>query len=360
MYQKNQITAIHFGLFVLSGEIGLGIILLPTVLAEKVGHDGWITIFLTGLIALGLTWIMMLLLQRYHDRSLYEINRLLYGKWLGQAINYILWVYLLFMAVFFLRLFSEYIRLFHLVRIPPNIVTTLIMLPTLFLTRKGYGAIGRFSYFLVVVLGVFMLLGIKASSNIRVSFLQPVGSSGWPKLLGTIPTVFYAFIGLELGAFIYADVKERKQATLWALGATITTLLFLELICLCTTGVFGEVMLKQMIAPLFNLSQYVQFPFVERVDLVFFIFWFPILESTFRAYFATAYTGLCKLARLNDSLLYYILFSIIVFSLNLLPADLNQIIRLGMVVNLAGSLVILYIAFCWGFSLLRRQERVNE
>lgn len=360
MEQKNQISAIHFGLFLLSGEIGLGIILLPGVLAEKVGHDGWIVILLTGLIAIGLTFLMMLLLQRYHDQSIYEINQLLFGKWLGQAFNYILWVYLLFMAVFFLRLFSEFIRLFHLVLIPPIIITILIMLPTLFLTRKGYSAIGRFSYFMIVVLGAFIILGMKASSDVRISFLQPVGSAGFPKLLGTIPTMFYAFTGIELGAFIYGDVKNRKQATFWALSATIATLLFLELICLCTTGVFGELMLKEMVAPLFNLSQYVQFPLVERVDLIFFILWFPMLESTFRVYFATAYTGICKLIHFKDSLLYYILFSIVIFGLNLLPADLNQLIRLGVVTNFAGMAVLLYIAFCWGFSLLRRQRWLPE
>ena len=360
MSQRNQISVIHFGLFILSGEIGLGIIVLPAVLAEKVGHDGWITVLFAGLIGIGLTWTVMQLLRRYHDQSIYEINRLLFGKWLGQACNYILWIYLLGMAVFFLRIFSEYIQLFQLVRIPSIIVTILIMLPTLFLTRKGYWAIGRFSYFLVVILGAFVLLGLKAGADIRLSFLQPVGSAGWPKLLKTIPTIFFAFIGFELSAFIYKDVKERRQATFWALSATIITLLFLELVCLCTTGVLGETMLKQMVAPLFNLSQFVRFPFFERMDLFFFILWFPLLETTFRVYFATAYTGIYKLTRLNDSLLYYALFSLIVFGLSLLPTDLNQMMQLGMVVNLAGTAVILYLVFCWGFSLLRRQGGTNK
>lgn len=359
MKQKNQISARHCGLMILSGEIGLGIISYPADLAQKVGHDGWISILMTGALALVLTLIVMLLLRRYRNRSIYEINRCLFGNWLGQVFNGLLLVYLVMVAGYFLRVFSEYIRLFHLVRIPLPVITLLIIAPTLFLTWKGYRAIGRFSYFMLVVLGAIVLLAVKVFGDLRFSFLQPVAAAGWPRMAGAVPEMFMAFIGLELAVFIYAEVRDRERVLFWGMSATSLTLFLLALVSFCTTGVFGEKLLQRLVAPLFSLSQYAQFPLIERLDLVFFILWFPVLESTFRVYFATAYTGIRKLGHLDNNPLYYGIFTGIVFGLSLIPADLNQTVAIGKGIAVFGSAVILYLAGCWGLSFVRRRGVVK-
>jgi spore germination protein (amino acid permease) len=355
MNQKDQISSIHLGLFILAGQIGLGIITFPSALSELVGHDGWISLLLTGLFAIGATSLIMLLLRRYQDLSIYEINRLLFGKWLGQSFNFLLLSYLLFLAAVGLRLFSEFIRLFHLTRIPPPIITVLIILPTILLTKKGLRAIGRFSYFIPVVLVAGLILAFKLFGDLRISFLKPVGAAGWPALMKAIPTLVFTFIGLELPVFLYPAVKDRRQAMRWAVTANIISLLFFELVYVCSVGIFGEVMLKRIVAPLFSLSRYIEVPIVERVDLFFFLLWFPLLESTFRAYFATAYEGTKKLFHLKETYLSLILFTLALVVLSLIPTDLNQAFQLGDLVNYSGMAVIFYLIACFAFSFIRQR-----
>jgi spore germination protein (amino acid permease) len=355
MNQKDQISSIHLGLFVLGSQIGLVIITFPATLAERVGHDGWIPILLTGLLAIGATSLIMLLLKRYRDLSIYEINRLLFGKWLGQVFNYLLLAYLLFLAGVSLRLFAEFIRLFHLTRIPPPIITVLIILPTILLTKKGFRAIGRFSYFIPVVLLAGLILAFKLFGDLRISFLKPVGAAGWPALMKAIPTLVFTFIGLELPVFLYPAVKDRRQAMRWAVTANIVSLLFFELVYVCSVGIFGEVMLKRVVSPIFSLSRYIQVPIIERADLFFFLLWFPLLESTFRAYFATAYEGTKKLFHLKETNLSLVLFTLALVVLSLIPSDLNQMFQLNNLVNFSGMAVIFYLIACFALSFVRRQ-----
>jgi spore germination protein (amino acid permease) len=355
MNQKDQISSIHLGLFILAGQLGLGIITFPATLAQRVGHDGWISILLTGLFAIGATSLIVLLLKRYRDLSIYEINRLLFGKWLGQAVNYLLLAYLLFLTGVGLRFFAEFIRLFHLARIPPPIITVLIVLPTVLLTKKGFRAIARFSYFMLVVLVAGFIMDCQLFGDLRISFLMPVGAASWPELMAAIPMLVFVFIGLELPAFIYQAVKDRRQIMRWAVIANIISLLFFELVYVYSTGIFGEVMLKRIVAPLFSLSRYIQIPHVERADLFFFLLWFPLLEGAFRSYFAVAYEGTKKLFHLKATNWSLILFTLVLVVLSLIPSDLNQAFQLGDLVNYCGIAVIFYLIVCFAFSFIRRR-----
>lgn len=355
MSQNDQISTIHLGLFVLAGQIGLGNIALPVILAQRVGHDGWIPILIAGLLSLGITCLIILFLKRYRDRTIYEINRFLFGKWLGQLLNFLLLAYLLFLTGVGLRLFTEYIRLFHLAQIPPLIVTALIALPTIVLTQKGFWAIGRFSYFMIVILIASLLLAFTLLKNFHLSFLLPVGTTNWKMLSATIPIVFYAYIGLELPVFIYPAVKERSQTMRWVVIANVISLLFFELIYVFSVGIFGETMLKMTVAPIFSLSRYIQIQLIERVDLFFFLLWFPLLEATFRVYFAIAYDGTVKLFKFKKTNLSLALFTVVMVFCSLIPSNFNHVFRLERIVNYLGLAVIVYLMVCFLFSFVRKQ-----
>ena len=90
MEDRNQITAKQLGVFILSAQVGLGVIGLPSDLAKAVGHDGWISILSAGLLSTLVTIILIALLRRYSNQSIFEINRYLFGNILGQTINILL------------------------------------------------------------------------------------------------------------------------------------------------------------------------------------------------------------------------------------------------------------------------------
>ena len=114
MENRNQITARQLGIIILSAQVGAGVIMLPSQLAKEVGPDGWVSILAAGLLSTLFIVMIMGLLRKYAGQSIFEINRHLFGRFLGQTINLLLVVYLSFLVVAGFRYFTEFIQLFTL------------------------------------------------------------------------------------------------------------------------------------------------------------------------------------------------------------------------------------------------------
>jgi spore germination protein (amino acid permease) len=350
--QSKQLSPVQLGLFILSAQIGMGVATFPNLLAKQVGHNGWITISLTGGLASGATGIIMLLLKRYQDCSIYEINHFLLGKWLGKVVNYGLLVYLLMTTTFSIMIFSKQVQLFHLSQIPLPIITILIILPTVFLVKNGWRAIGRFSYFMIFIFSAVFIISYQLFDDFRISFLKPVEASDWVGIFSAIPTVFLGFISLGLTAFVYPAVQDRRQVMRWTIVANFLTLTFFELLYIVSTGVFGEAVLVHLESPLFSMARAIRVPIIERLDLFFFLLWFPLMEGTVRSYFAVAYDGIRQLFHLTSSNYTLAMFTSALILLSLSLGGILQISFFTNLVNFFGCGVILYLIACFGCSFV--------
>lgn len=355
--QRDQISSLHLGLIIISAQIGAGIITFPEQFTKQTGHHGWISIVLTGLLATGACWIIGTLLNRYQDRSIYEINDCLFGKWLGRIINCGLLFYLIGITASCMREFAIFIQLFMLTNLPPPLVMTLILLPTFFLTKNGLRAVGRFSYFLLVILGGVLLLASLQFSNIRMTYYQPIIPNEWNGVISAVPVVFYTYIGLELTAFLFPAVRDRKQAIKWTMLANLFSMLFFTILYLVSIGVFGEAVLPRLVAPIFSLSRTLKLPLIERVDLFFFLLWFPLLESSVRSFFAAAFDGLRRLFPVKNSYPTLTLFTIglILGSLIFIPGDLTEVFQIGKLNTYAGIGVTGYLIACFILSFILKK-----
>ena len=83
MDNKQQINSMQLMALTISGQIGIGSLFLPNTLAQKDGHDGWISTLLAGIICTIITILIMLLLRKYSDKTIFGINLLLYGNFWG-------------------------------------------------------------------------------------------------------------------------------------------------------------------------------------------------------------------------------------------------------------------------------------
>ncbi|HEY8392519.1 MAG TPA: GerAB/ArcD/ProY family transporter [Capillibacterium sp.] len=355
MEERNQITAKQLGIFILSAQVGLGVIGLPANLAKKVGHDGWIAILGAGLLSSLLAIVLIALLRRYAGQSIFEINRDLFGPWPGKVINFLLILYLNFSMVAAFRYFTEFIKLFTLEATPGIILALLIIAPTFYLCWYGLKPVARFSRIIFLILFFILLLSLLTIKKLRFSFLLPVGAADPASLGQSLVPATFVFIGLELAVFLYPYVKDKENTLKWVLGANLCTMLFTTIIFLVTTGLFGENLLKTQVAPLFNLARYYRAPYLGRIDLFFILFWFPLLEGTFRSYFFTAYDSLRRLFRFKNRKLGYGLYTVLTILLSRLPRDFNQAGQLANAVTLSGIGVFGFLVLCYLYSLLNKR-----
>lgn len=355
MESRNQITAKQLGVFVLSSQVGLGIITLPSTLAQEVGHDGWISILSAGFISTIVLVLMMSLLRRYADQSIFEINRHLFGKFLGQTFNYILLLYLCFLMVAGFRYFTEFVKLFTLEVTPGLAIGLLIIIPTAYLTWYGLKPLVRFANIISIILFFILVLAFLVLNRIRLTFLMPVGSTDLTSLTKSISPTLLSFIGLELVAFIYPYVTDKKNALKWVVVANLSATIFYIIIFLVTTGLFGENLLKSQIAPLFNLSRYYRMPFIGRVDLFFILLWLPLLEGTFRAYFFTTYNSMGRLFPFKNQKVFFGIFIALTLLLSRIPADLLQTFQLADIVVILGITAFGFLILCYFLSFINKR-----
>lgn len=226
MNGRNNVTASQMALFTFVTQTGVGAILLPSFLVKSAGHDGWISLLLTGGIAITLSALIVILLKRYVNKSIYEINRFIFGNLLGFIFNTLLILYLLLASIVGIRIFSIYLRLILMPRTPPWILLPFMTLPSFYLVWQGLKYVCRFKYCTVISYIIILIYIAFVTRDLRLSFLMPIGEAGAVPILSGIKTSFVAFLGLELIVFFFPEIIDKDKTLKWHVFASFMSMLF--------------------------------------------------------------------------------------------------------------------------------------
>ena len=342
---KNKITSGQLLTFIMSVQIGLGILTSPSVLVKRIGHDSWISVFITGFIYAFLGVLIIIFLRRYKDKSIMEINYLLYTKIIGYIINLLIIAYLFFATVLALRLFTEIINIGVLKLTPGVIIAALLIIPFIHMTWYGLKTICRFDRIIVFIMVTMVLFFMLFLGSIRYTFLMPVGQTGLVKIIKGIVPSSLAFLGIELIVVIYPDISDKGKLIKSVITANIATTLFYVLLIVVLTGVFGENLLKHLVFPLFSLARAYNAPTLERLDLFFVALWLPAMGITMTGYYYCTLSCLEKLLNTKKSFLLHMSFCVAVVFASRIPPSLSFVFQLTDTLNLSGLALIAFILF---------------
>ena len=354
MTDNNTITAKQMMRFTFICQTGVGVINLPALLAKEVGHDGWISVAVSGIIAMFLASLIVVLLRRYFDKSIFDITRLIFGKIIGFIINALLCIYFFLVASSGLMMFLNYLKITLFPNTPSIVMAPLTMLPSVYMVWQGTKTVARFksialfSYMLVII---YLILLIK---EMRFSFLLPVGESGLPALFSSLKTAFFAYIGLELIAVFYPEISDKENALKYHVRATVYSMLFVMLVVVACTALFGENFLSVLNIPLFNLSRVFHAPIIERVDVYLISAWLLAVGCSTRAYLMAAYYSIEKVFKLKKSRIFYTLFICADIGLSQLIVDINKAFMILDIIGWVGIGVIIFIILCLVLSMFRK------
>ncbi|MCX8132237.1 MAG: spore germination protein [Clostridia bacterium] len=351
----NKVTSRQMALFTFIAQTGVGITTLPSILAKDVGHDGWISVSVTGILAIILSMLFVVLLKRYSDKSIYEINRFIFGKVIGTAFNILLVLYLLAAAAAGVRVFSLFLRLTLLPMTPPGMLAAFVLLPSVYLVWQGLKTVIRFKYISVLSYVVAVTYVVLISSELKISYLMPVGEAGLMPILYSIKTSFFAYIGLELVVFFFPEITDKNKTMKWHIFASVFSMLFLSIIVVATTSLFGENLVKIFTIPLFNLARVYNAPILERVDLYIVALWFVAMGCSMRAYMFAAFYSLQKVFNIKRSKPFLIIFFVVLVSLSRIPRDINESFLFLEAINFAGIGVTAFLILCLVLSFIRKK-----
>lgn len=360
MTENNTITSVQMMRFTFVCQTGIGVINLPTLLAKEIGHDGWISVLATGIVAIFLSSLIVVLLRRYSDKCIYDITRFIFGKIAGMLINTLLLLYLLFTAAGGLMVFLIYLKITVFPLTPSIVMAPLIIMPSIYMVWQGMKTVARFKLMTLssyVVVIIYMILILK---EMKFSFLLPVGEAVLVPLVNSIKTSFFAFIGLELIAIFYPEISDKKNALKFHVLANLFSTIFIMVIVLACTATFGENFLSVLNIPLFNLSRVYNAPIIERVDLYIISSWFIAMGCSIRAYMMAAYYSIGKVYNLKKSRLIYVLFISSLIGLSLIINDINKAFIYLNFINYAGMGVVILLLLCLTLSMFIKKGAVES
>lgn len=331
--RRNLITSAQLMVFIISAKTGTGIISLPYLLAKKAGHDGWISEVIAGITIIIMAAFIIKLLEMHGNKSIFEINNLLYGKYAGGALNIFYLIYITFKAAINLRITIEVIHIIILRVTPPLLLTVLILLPTAYASWYGWRVVCRYSNLIFATIFAVLVLYAVTAKYVRLTFLLPVGNIGLTGILESMEPLAFSFLGFAFVWILYPMVTDKEKTmkyTIW--GLTICTLFYIVTVVM-VTGFFGENMLHHILFPVYYLALSYKAPIFERIDLLFLVLWMPAFGMVVRAYFFSAYYWIFNLfiekksAANKVRTISLILFSSVVVFLSRIPKDYNQLLK---------------------------------
>lgn len=352
---RNSITSTQAMTFMLTAQVGVGILSLPASLAKTVGHDGWICVIGANFLSIISGSLITFFLKRYNNKSILEINKLLYGKYIGTFNNYVLVVYTYLLPAYILRQFSELIKITILRNTPAIILSFFVMIPSIYLVWYELKAVSRYGSIFYFSITTMMILLMLVSKNVRLTFLQPIGQAGIKTIIKGTGTVTLSFLGYELLSFIYPNVMDKNKITKSAITAIFLAGFFYTSVVIVSIGVFGENRLKFMIFPLFSLARTYKSMLLERVDLFFISLWMPVMAGAIRAYYFCAYYNSYKLLNIKNKKVLITLCTIIIVLISRIPKDQIQISNFGEIVNIYGIAVIGFLLVSYAFSFVNKR-----
>ena len=279
--ENNQISGRQVFRLLTYDFLGMGTLLLPTMLADTAGRDG-IFCILAGI----LSTFLYLKLLRYLLKGMKTSYPDFLKQNCGKICGYVLWggyfLYFILMASYTAYLFST-LMLNGLVE---NVSFYLVLLLILLLAFYGMagGIEGRARVYEILfwflMIPLFLML-FAACREVKPAYWSPVFVADGKEVLSGSYYVLFCYSMVSIVLFLKEYVADRKKGVgaaekaVWFSGGVFTAL-YLILI-----GLFGVEALAQMKFPAVTMMSRVQVTggFLKRTDAFMFSIWFFTLYA---------------------------------------------------------------------------------
>ena len=279
--ENNQISGRQVFRLLTYDFLGMGTLLLPTMLADTAGRDG-IFCILAGI----LSTFLYLKLLRYLLKGMKTSYPDFLKQKCGKVCGYVLWggyfLYFILMASYTAYLFST-LMLNGLVE---NVSFYLVLLLILLLAFYGMagGIEGRARVyemlFWFLMIPLFLML-FAACREVKPAYWSPVFVADGKEMLNGSYYVFFCYSMVSIVLFLKEYVSDDKkhisaaEKAVWFSGG-VFAVLYLILI-----GLFGAEALAQMKFPAVTMMSRVQITggFLKRTDAFMFSIWFFTLYA---------------------------------------------------------------------------------
>lgn len=327
-----QITARQYLFILIGSATGSGILSLPRMVNKEIGHDGWISVFLGGIVPVVSLLLIAAMFGRFPGMDFFEIAEKVFGKLISKIFLIIYTVYIIFVVAASLRIFVEITGIYILPRTPIQAVMISFLALIIYSIKNGSRLVGRFNELAFYVLPAILLLMLASLTTADFTNIMPVGEAGILKIFqGTLISA-YSYASTEQ-ALVYAPmVKNTKKVLGYGIIAmAIVAFMYTYVTVICTL-VFGENAIQTIIWPPILLYKIVAIPVIERLDIFFVILWITVaVRPSVNYLFVAAYSAsrIIKIKKHEHFAFICVLVAVLIFLLDIIPRNVEQFFALA-------------------------------
>lgn len=344
MNKDTKISSKQIKGLLVTAVIGVGVLSLPSGIANIMGLDGWIPILLSGIIMVAMIMIIVKIFEYYPGMDIFEISRTTLGPIFSTVYQIILFIYMIILLGYVARTLSEVIRGFLLVETPIEVIIFSFILVTSYISRCEIDVIGRLGYFIYpIILGFTIFLLLVSLPNADFTNLLPVFQSDIKSLPSAIITGITGFTSFEILLFAipYAEDKNTVlKSSLSAMG--LITVIYLTIFLLAASQ-FGIDQLSRLPWATLSLVKEIDFPglFLENLDGVVTTLWVLVVAGTFVPSYFSSGKILANLFKTKSHELFILPLIPIVYTVSLIPQNSIELEKI--MANIFGAIAIVTV-----------------
>ncbi|TVY02909.1 GerAB/ArcD/ProY family transporter [Paenibacillus cremeus] len=274
-----EISQYQFITLIFGSQVGIGVLSLPSDLAKISGTDSWIAILAGWILAVIASVMIIQVMKKHPEETLYDLIPRYFGKVMGKAINICIAFYFYF--AFFTSFFASVsiMQLELLPKTPDYALVILFAVPVYLILRHHAGVLARYSQ---ATFGMFLwllaLYVIPLKDAVWLHLL-PVIKEGWMPVLNSMKTTTLSYLGFETAFIFYPFLKNKSAAVKGVIiGNTLTMLLYLIVTIVCIVS-FSPKGILTIGLPTLKIVKVVEFRFLERFEIIFLVMYLFLLSK---------------------------------------------------------------------------------
>ncbi|MHB1126032.1 MAG: GerAB/ArcD/ProY family transporter [Bacillota bacterium] len=301
---QEDVSGVQLAVLLATTLIGVRTLTMPREVTEAAGTGGWLSISLAGGLALSILLLSLLMGLRFPGQSPYEYFPIIWGTFIGKALNYLFIIFYAAMVGVNLRIFGDIVKVTILPTTPLEVIIITKLVVIAYLVRHGIAPIARMAeVFLPLIfmpLGGLILLGL---GSMHLEQLMPPLSQGIiPALKGVFPA-YLSYTGFGVILFLLPYLKKQKIAIrAVTLGMSIPLALFLFTWAVSMAH-FGEIEMQFLTYPVLEVAKTVRVPgdFLARYEIILIASWVLATVGIAAPPYFIAVQGIAREMKLKDS-----------------------------------------------------------
>lgn len=361
--EEHKISNGQLKALIITANIGVGILSLPSSIADIMNNAGWIAIVLGGLATLPFVYIMNKLAEMYRGRIFYEYGKEVVGNILFKIFNVVYLTYFLVFLAFVVRIFGEVIEAYLLQNTPIEVIILTMLLVTSYIGRSDIKSISRMAFLILYIIAISTIIFVILSlPTLDLTNLFPAFKFDIKDIPKGVSTVFFSYVGFEIILIALAYVEDSKSTLKFSfLGIFYTILIYITTFFI-TLSQFGIHELKKQIWPSISIMREIELPgfFIENLDGIMMASWVLVVFATMGPLMYASGVVLSNLFNTRKHNFFVLPLVTIVMIIALIPESLTQVYStMDMIVRyLAIFAIIIAPTILFIVSLLKRRKRV--